>query len=135
MLANEDPDVKGLYYYYMGGKIERVSDYSLYLRGKDGKLYHFFMDWKQVGDGYVQHTAKSVKDGDMAGFKWVWLTFNTEDIQKSGDLNHESYDPEQWYSLTWSDTRSLSEIVQNHKANPDEIINTNKKVKYLIQYE
>jgi len=135
MVSNEDPETKGLYWYYVNGKVERVSADSLYLRVKGGGLYRFFVDWKQMGNGYVQHAVRNIKNWKTNEFEWGWVTFNTEDLHKSGDLNHEAYDPDQEYRIVWSDNRTLSEIIAMHKANPDEIMNTNKQMKYLFRYE
>jgi hypothetical protein len=131
---NDDPDLKGLHWYYIEGKIERADVSTFSLRTRDGEMYRFFIDWKFVDDEWVQHVVKSAKKNED-GFKWAWVTFNIKDIQKSGDQDHTFYDPDQLYGLVWSDTASVAEIMKKHKTSPLEPMNADKKMKYFYKYE
>jgi len=130
---------KSLYLYSFRGKLEKVTIDSIYLRGKDGQSYRFPMGWMMLGDEDVQHYAMIITEVSMMTAKPELLTFSKTDITKSPGTLSMPFDPEQIYGVMWADSRKLTQVIKDHKKNPEEPMYIVSKeydpLKYLVKYE
>lgn len=134
--ASRWDDDRQMYVYGVQGRVEKVEVNGITLRGLDGQQYFFILNWKIPAEGYVQHHGYTTSSVNMRDKTQTWLTFNKDDLSKSGDLDHSAYDPKQIYSVIWADSRKLSQIVADHKVNPNEpMFTTNEQYVNMVRYE
>jgi len=124
-VARLDEEDSSMYWYILDGQVEKVDFQKLYVRGRDGRLYTFVVNWRVEGD-LVKHLGLKIKSYDENNDDWDWMEFDARGVA----------DTKQWYGIVWRDNRKLSEIMREYRADPNEHVNiTEWWIKYLIKYE
>lgn len=121
------------YWYSLHGNIIKVDDTNIYLKGMDGNIYSFVIDWQEVNSQYVQSVVLT-KEGKDAPELFV-STFDLTDINRSV-INGKLYNPNDYYDVVWHDTKNLTEILNQSSQDPNNTLNIlPEQVKLLYSYE
>jgi len=124
-VARMDEKDRDMYWYILDGQVEKVDFEKIYVRGRDGRLYTFVVNWR-VERELVKHLGLKIKTYDENNDDWDWMEFDTRGMVDNG----------QWYGIVWRDNRKLIEIMNTYHDNPEGQINMAEGwLKYLIRYE
>jgi hypothetical protein len=115
---------EGGFRYSLQGRLEAIDSKGsmVTLLCSNGKSYTFIVELKPgTEQGKVVIVGVSDEGTGRRKNKWVF------------SVRDKDYDQSQIYDMVWEDSRTLAQILSEHKQNPSEAINKNAEVRVEIK--